>query len=225
MEILIVEDVEPLARNLKCGFEEHAFQVDLSHSGEDAFFKLSTRRYDLVILDWMLPKRSGLEVLAQVRKLEDWTPVIMLTARDSVDDRVAGLETGADDYLVKPFAFAELLARVNSHLRREALMKSAAILELGELILNIETRSATRDCIELNLTDREFDLLVYLCRRRGQVVTRQMLVSDVWKVNARATPMDAVIDVSINRLRKKVDVPFDRKLIRTIRGLGYKIEC
>lgn len=182
-------------------------------------------QYDLLILDWMLPQRSGLEVLAHVRRLENWLPVIMLTARDAIEDRVRGLEVGADDYLVKPFAFAELLARVNSLLRRDALNKNAPVLESSGFVLDMQAHSAVRDGVDLDLTAREFELLAYLCRCKGQIVTRQMLISDVWKINARATPMDAVIDVNVSRLRKKADAPFERKVIRTIRGVGYKIEC
>lgn len=225
MKILIVEDVEALARNLETGFSSNGFETSICYSGEDAIREISTMQYDLLILDWMLPQRSGLEVLAHVRRLENWLPVIMLTARDAIEDRVRGLEVGADDYLVKPFAFAELLARVNSLLRRDALNKNAPVLESSGFVLDMQAHSAVRDGVDLDLTAREFELLAYLCRCKGQIVTRQMLISDVWKINARATPMDAVIDVNVSRLRKKADAPFERKVIRTIRGVGYKIEC
>lgn len=225
MNLLIVEDLESLAQNLKAGFEQNSFKASISHSGEDAFFKLNTENFDLIVLDWMLPDRNGIEILQQIRKMDNWVPVIMLTARDTVDDRVKGLESGADDYLIKPFAFAELLARVNSHLRRDVQNKKSNLIKIGDLTLSTEDQSVSREGVNIHLTQREFDILLYLCRHQGQAVTRQMLTKDVWKIESRATPMDSVIDVHINRLRKKVDAPFENKMIKTVRGVGFELKC
>jgi len=225
MKILIVEDMISFAKNLQTGFEHHGFEVEISHTGEDAFFRITSEVYDLIVLDWMLPERDGLETLKQIRSMKNWTPVIMLTAKDTVEDRVKGLEMGADDYLTKPFAFAELLARVNSHLRRKTSYKEPNSFTVGDLFIDTENRTATRQNVNLRLTQKEYEILLYLCRHKEQTITRHMLTRDVWKIETRATPMDSVIDVHINRLRKKVDVPFKSKMIATVRGIGFRLEC
>ena len=170
----------------------------------------------------MLPGRSGLEILQAMRRHGLRTPVLMLTARDAVEDRVTGLDTGADDYLVKPFAFPELLARVRA-LSRRATPESSPKLQIADLELDVEGRSVTRGGQLLDLTAREFELLEYLLRRRGHVVSREMLTRDVWKEAGRHTPLDNVIDVHVARLRRKVDDQFARKLVHTVRGVGFVV--
>ena len=200
------------------GLERQGHQVVISPTGEEGFFLVNAEEFDLVILDLMLPGRDGLQVLSTLRKRGLETPVLVLTARDAIEDRVQGLDKGADDYLVKPFAFPELLARVRALLRRT---EQGPQLRLADLEMNVVTRNAKRRGQHLELTGREFELLEYLLRHKDQVVSREMLARHVWKESARATPLDNVMDVHINRLRRKVDEPFDRKLIHTVRGVGF----
>jgi two-component system, OmpR family, copper resistance phosphate regulon response regulator CusR len=220
MRLLIVEDSLKTARALAAGLERAGFSTATAHSGEDGFFLLNAESFDLVILDWMLPGRSGVEILKTLRGNGGKTPVLLLTARDAVEDRVLGLESGADDYLVKPFAFAELIARVRSLLRRtagaEPLKRAVA-----DLVLDLETRRVSRASKPVELTPREFDLLAYLIRQPGQVVTREMLAKDVWHEASRITPLDNVIDVHVAHLRRKVDEAHAVKLIHTVRGVGF----
>jgi two-component system, OmpR family, copper resistance phosphate regulon response regulator CusR len=219
VHILVVEDEEKVARALREGLEGEGYTVSLAPTGEDGFFRASAETFDLVVLDLMLPGRDGLEILAAMRQRDLETPVLILTARDAVEDRVHGLDTGADDYLVKPFAFPELLARVRALLRRgrsDQLLR----LKVGDLEMDLVTRKVTRGPTTLDLTAREFELLEYLLRHHRQLVSREMLARDVWKETARATPIDNVIDVHIGRLRKKVDANGVR-LIHTVRGVGY----
>src|SRR6266436_3214913 len=192
------------------------------HEGKGQFriLVVDDEEFDLVILDLMLPGRDGLQVLSTLRKRGLQTPVLILTARDAIEDRVDGLDKGADDYLVKPFAFPELLARVRALLRR-GRTEQALPLKLGDLEMDVVTRKARRRGQQLELTAREFELLEYLLRHKEQVVSRVMIARYVWKEPGRATPLDNVIDVHINRLRRKVDEPFDRKLIHTIRVVGF----
>jgi DNA-binding response OmpR family regulator len=192
----------------------------LAPTGEDGFFRANAEAFDLVLLDLMLPGRNGLEILQTLRKRQVQTPVLILTARDGVDDRVRGLDLGADDYLVKPFALPELLARIRALLRRG---RASDILRLkaADLELDLVTRRATRNGRALDLTIREFELLEYLLRHQGHVVSREMLAHDVWKEPRRVTPIDNVIDVQITRLRKKVDLEGIRRLIHTVRGVGF----
>jgi DNA-binding response OmpR family regulator len=220
MRILVIEDEPKVARALKSGLERAAYQVALAGTGEEGFFFATTETFDLVILDLMLPARSGLEILAAMRRRGLETPVLILTARDTVEDRVQGLDRGADDYLVKPFAFPELLARIRARLRRG---RTDELLRLGlaDLEMDLVTRRVTRAGEALELTVREFELLEYLLRHPGQVVSREMLARDVWKEPSRATPLDNVIDVNVARLRKKVDQAFPVKLIHTVRGMGF----
>ena len=216
--ILVVEDESKVARALREGLERQGYQVVIAPTGEEGFFLVNAEEFDLIILDLMLPGRDGLQVLSTLRKRGLETPVLILTARDAIEDRVQGLDKGADDYLVKPFAFPELLARVRALLRRT---EQGPQLRLADLEMNVVTRNAKRRGQYIELTGREFELLEYLLRHKDQVVSREMLARHVWKESARATPLDNVMDVHINRLRRKVDEPFDRKLIHTVRGVGF----
>ena len=220
MRILIVEDEEKMAKALRTGLEADDFSVNVAHTGEDGFFLASTETYDLVILDLMLPNRDGMEVLAALRQKNVSVPVLILTSRDTVGDRVKGLDAGADDYLVKPFAFSELLARVRALLRR-GKQESGDKLRLADLEMDTAGRVVTRGGKELGLTAREFDLLEYMLRQKGRVISREMLARDVWQETARYTPLDNVIDVHVAHLRKKLDDPFRKKLLHTVRGVGF----
>lgn len=219
--ILVVEDEPTVRRSLERGLAAEGYVVASSSSGEDGFFRATTERYDAVVLDIMLPGRSGLEVLAGIRQKVGDVPVLLLTARDAVDDRVNGLDAGADDYLVKPFAFDELLARIRVMLRRGRA--AATKLVCADLEIDLLGRRATRADRTLHLTVREFDLLEYLLRHTGSVVSRDMLARHVWKETGRITPLDNVIDATVARLRRKVDEPFSRPLIHTVRGMGFRL--
>lgn len=220
MRILVVEDEAKVARALREGLEREKYEVVVASTGEEGFFLVNAQEFDLVILDLMLPGRDGLQVLCTLRKRGLQTPVLILTARDAIEDRVQGLDAGADDYLVKPFAFPELLARVRARLRR-ARTDPSLPLRLADLEMDVLTRSARRGGRHLDLTAREFEFLEYLLRHKEQIVSREMLSREVWKETSRAATLDNVIDVHINRLRRKVDEPFDRKLIHTVRGVGF----
>jgi two-component system copper resistance phosphate regulon response regulator CusR len=220
MRVLIIEDDRKTARAIASGLEAGGFSAAAVHTGEEGFFLLNAEPFDLVVLDWMLPGRDGIEILKTLRARGTKTPVVLLTARDAVEDRVLGLESGADDYLVKPFAFAELVARIRSLLRRaspaEPLKKAVA-----DLLVDLEARRVSRAGMPIELTPREFDLLACLLRHPGQVVTRAMLAQDVWREPNRITPLDNVIDVHVAHLRRKVDEGHARKLIHTVRGVGF----
>ena len=223
MRILIVEDEKKVAAALREGLSTEGYTVGMAATGEDAFFLLNTESFDLVILDVMLPGRSGIEVLAAIRKRGLQTPVLILTARDAVADRVHGLDSGADDYLVKPFAFPELLARIRALLRR-GKPELKLQFRLGDLEIDTATRTVTRAGEPVDLTAREFDLLQYLVQHQGRVVSREMIARDVWKETARHTSIDNVIDVTVARLRRKLDDRFSRKLLHTVRGVGFVVK-
>lgn len=220
MRILVVEDERKIAEALKKGLEAEGYQVTTALSGEDGYFCLTTGEYDLMLLDIMLPGRDGIEILQSIRKKGISTPILLLTGRDTVEDRVLGLDSGADDYLVKPFAFPELLARIRLLLRR-GKQESEHLLKLADLEVNLLAHRAARSDQTIDLTAKEFELLEYLLRHQGHIVSREMLAQDVWLTRERSTPLDNVIDVNIARLRRKVDGPFEQKLIRTIRGVGF----
>ena len=221
MKILIVEDERKTAAYLKRGLEENGFVVDLAENGEDGVHLARTQAYELIILDVLLPGRDGWSVIAELRRQEISTPVLFLTARDSVRDRVKGLELGADDYLVKPFDFSELLARTRSILRRGPARRTP-VLALGDLELDLGRHRARRGGRALDLTPKEFQLLSFLLQRSGEVLSRTLIAEQVWDINFESD--SNVVEVHVRRLRSKVDDPFDKKLIHTVRGVGYVLE-
>jgi DNA-binding response OmpR family regulator len=218
----VIEDEQKLAKALQEGLQAEQYGVALAYTGEEGFYLVQTETFDLVILDVMLPGRNGFEILTTMRQHGFKTPVLMLTARDAIEDRVRGLDTGADDYLVKPFAFPELLARIRALCRR-GIPEASPKFRVGDLEVDTVGRSVTRAGLMLDLTAREFELLEYLVRHRGHVVSREMLTRDVWKEAGRHTPLDNVIDVHVARLRRKVDDQFDQKLVHTVRGVGFVV--
>jgi two-component system, OmpR family, copper resistance phosphate regulon response regulator CusR len=220
VKILLVEDERKLAEAVAEGLQSEGYAVMLSPSGEHALARIRAHSFDLLLLDVMLPERSGLEVLSELRRTGFKAPVLILTSRDSIEDRVLGLDAGADDYLVKPFAFPELLARVRALIRRNVPAPHTS-LQMADLILEMDGRTANRGGKRLELTAREFDLLEYLLQHRGSVVSREMLAREVWKQVMRYTPLDNVIDVQITRLRRKLDSDFSKKLLHTVRGVGF----
>jgi len=223
MKILIVEDEPKTGDYLKQGLVEAGFNVDLVRDGMDGLHFGMTEAYDLIVLDVMLPGLDGWRVLQALRKAGKEMPVLFLTAKDSVDDRVKGLELGADDYLVKPFAFEELLARIRALLRRGRVQDVLRFV-VADLEADRVTRRVTRGGRDVELTAREYELLDYLLLHQGRVVSREMLARDVWHEVARATPLDNVIDVHIARLRRKIDNGHGYPLIHTLRGVGFVLQ-
>ena len=217
MRILVVEDEVKVANALKEGFVGERYETVVAHTGEDAFFRINTEKFDVIVLDVMLPGRDGLQILTTIRKSGVQTPVLLLTARDTLEDRVAGLNSGADDYVVKPFAFEELLARVRALVRRG---RPSDALRLG--VGDLDACAGVGGRV-IDLTTREFELLEYLLRHQGQVVLRDTLAREVWKEPTRGTPLNNVIDVHIARLRRKIDLDKPLKLIHTIRGVGFML--
>ena len=222
MRILVVEDEQKVANALLEGLEGERYDVVVERTGEGAFFRVTTEPFDAVLLDLTLPGRDGLEILAAIRERGVKIPVLVLTARDTLQDRVVGLDAGADDYLVKPFAFEELLARIRALVRRGRVAETPRLIA-GDLEMHLVTRGVTRGGRPVELTVREFELLAYLVRHQGQVVSRESLARDVWKETARTTPLDNVIDVHVARLRRKVDTDPGLKLIHTVRGMGFML--
>ena len=220
MRVLVVEDERKLAQVLGSALQAEHYDVVVAPTGEDGFFRANAELFDLVVLDLMLPGRNGLEILQTLRQRHIDTPVLILTARDGVDDRVLGLDLGADDYLVKPFALPELLARIRALLRR-GRPSDVFRLKAADLEIDLVTRRAVRGDRMLDLTAREFELLEYLLRHQGHLVSREMLAREVWKEPRRATPLDNVIDVQMTRLRKKVDAEAGERLIHTVRCVGF----
>lgn len=223
MNILVVEDEQKVAEAICSGLESEGYDVVHAATGEEGFYLALSRDFDMLLLDLMLPERDGLEILRSLREKDRQVPVLILTARDSVKDRVKGLDLGADDYLVKPFAFPELLARIRALLRR-GRTDQVLRLKQGDLEMDLLTRRVSREEEEIQLTDREFELLEYLLRNAGHTVSREMLARDIWDEPDRLTPIDNVIDVHIARLRKKVDRPFEQPMIHTVRGVGYVLK-
>ena len=221
MRVLIVEDEPKTAANLAKGLREKLFAVDVAYEGEDGMHMALGGQYDIAILDVMLPRRDGWSILAALRSAQVQTPVLFLTARDRVEDRVRGLELGADDYLVKPFAFSELLARIRSILRRGPA-RQPDVIRVGDLEIDSARHLAVRGGTALELTPKEFTLLLVLARRQGEVVSRTEISEKVWDINFDS--FTNVIDVHLRRLRSKLDDPFDLKMIRTVRGIGYVLD-
>jgi len=220
MRILVVEDELKVAGFIRQGLVEESFDVDEAHDGEEGLRLLFDNTYDAVVLDLMLPKKTGIEVIKEVRAAGMNVPVLMLTARDTLEDKVTGLDAGADDYLTKPFAFQELLARLRSLLRRGKT--EVSMLKVGDLTLDPVTRKVRRGGAEVSLTSKEFSLLEYMMRNEGKPLARATLSEQVWDINFDR--MTNVVDVYINFIRNKVDKGFETKLIQTVRGVGYMIK-
>jgi two-component system, OmpR family, copper resistance phosphate regulon response regulator CusR len=220
VQILVVEDEQKMAQAIREGLEADGYSVRVAHTGEEGFYLLNAQPFDLAVLDVMLPGRDGFEILSTIRRRGIKTPVLLLTSRDAIEDRVRGLDIGADDYLVKPFAFPELLARIRVLLRRGKPAVDEQF-KLADLEMDHPRHLVTRAGQPVELTPREFELLEYLLLNRGRVVSREMLARDIWKETARQTPLDNVIDAQMVRLRKKIDEPFEPKLLHTVRGVGF----
>ncbi len=218
MRILIVEDEKKVAGFVKKGLEEETYAVDVAYDGEEGFHLADMNEYDLIILDLMLPKMDGLEVLTRLRDNKVSTPILLLTAKDEVEDKVTGLNKGADDYLTKPFAFSELLARIRSLLRR-GQAETQTELKVGDLSLDMVSHKVNRNGEEIELTGKEYSLLEYFMRNEGKVLTRTMIAEHVWDYNFDT--FTNVIDVYINHLRKKIDKKYPTRLLHTLRGVGY----
>lgn len=218
MRILVVEDDKKVAGFIKKGMEEETYAVDVAHDGEDGLYLGEQNQYDMIILDLMLPKLNGLEVLTRLRKKKVNTPVLLLTAKGEVEDKVDGLNKGADDYLTKPFAFSELLARIRVLLRR-GKVEAKTVLQCNNLTLDLLSHKVKRNNVDIELTSKEYSLLEYFMRNQGKVLTRTMIAEHVWDYNFDT--FTNVIDVYINHLRKKIDKNHPKKLVHTLRGVGY----
>lgn len=222
MRILVVEDERRITAFIKRGLEEEHYAVDVAYDGEEALDWAAVANYDLIVLDVLLPKKDGIEVCRELRAQGNKVPILMLTARDAIEDRVQGLDSGADDYLVKPFAFQELLARIRALLRRSGEIKTPR-LQVGDLVLDTLTHRATRGGQVIELTAREYALLEFLMRHPDQVLSRTQIAEHVWNYDFFTT--SNVVDVYIRYLRRKIDKGFEVKLLQTVRGVGYKIEA
>lgn len=222
MRVLLIEDDKKIASFVKKGLEENGFAVDHAEDGENGLYMALLGPYDVLIVDLMLPKRDGLSLIETLRQQKISTPIIILSARRSLEERVQGLQKGSDDYLVKPFAFAELLARIRALLRRGTTNVNSHSLHVGELSLDRLTYTVTRQEKKIDLKPKEFAILEYLMKHLGQVVTRTMLMEHIW--NFQFDPTTNVVDVHMCRLRDKIDKPFEHKMIHTIRGIGYVIK-
>jgi heavy metal response regulator len=221
MRILLVEDERRISAYVKRGLEEEGYAVDAVYTGQEALDWAESATYDLIILDILLPELDGLSACRELRRRGDRTPVLMLTARDTVDDRVAGLDAGADDYLVKPFAIKELLARLRALTRRSTDQPKSPILQVADLSLDTRSRQVRRGGKRIELAAKEYAVLECLMREPGRVLTRTMIAEHVW--NYDTFNQSNVVDVYVRNLRRKIDDPFDKKLIRTLRGAGYSI--
>ena len=223
MRALIVEDDATIADFVARGLREAGFAVDIAADGEEALEGTRQQTYDVAIVDLMLPKRDGLSVIDEMRRHGIGTPVLILSARRSVDDRVKGLQAGGDDYLTKPFAFAELLARVQALVRRATRTPDPTTLTVDDLVLDLLSRRVTRGGKPVDLRPREFALLEYLMRNAGRVVSKTMILSHVWEYTF--DPQTNIVDVLVSRLREKIDRPFEKKLLHTVRGVGYVLRA
>jgi DNA-binding response OmpR family regulator len=222
MRILIIEDEHKIAHALKKTLQQESYAVDISYDGDDGYAMATTEPYDAAIIDWMIPgEYNGLAIVKAMRKAKIHTPVLLLSAKGTINDRTTGLDAGADDYLVKPFALEELLARLRALLRRPTEVQQI-VLTAGDLSLNTVTFTVTRGGKEINLTGKEFALLEYLMRNQGRPHTKASIISHVWDYNADVLPN--TVEVYMKYLRQKIDEPFDTKLLQTSRGFGYKIE-
>ncbi len=221
MRILVVEDEKKMASFIERGLHEEGYAVDVAADGEAGWEYATTNEYDLVILDWMLPKMSGLTLCQKIRQTGQRTPVMILTARDAVEDKIKGLDQGADDYLTKPFSFEELLARIRALLRRPRELQEEAMLKSGNLTVDLLSRKAWVGSDEITFSQKEFALLEYLIRRKGEAVSRSQIAEHVWDLHF--DPMSNTIDVYINFLRKKIDQESAKSRIETVRGVGYRL--
>ena len=221
MRILVVEDEVGLARTLRHGLEAEGFDVDTVHDGNEGFVMAQSHTYDAIVLDILLPGMNGYRVCAELRKAENWTPILMLTAKDGEHDEAEALDTGADDYLMKPFSFSVLVARIRALLRRAA-GRSPAPVTAGDLRIDPGQRRAWRGEDEVRLTARQFQVLEFLMRRAGQVLTKAEILAGVWEYDFDGDPN--IVEVYIRRLRRAIDEPFDRRSIETIRGAGYRLD-
>jgi len=220
---LLVEDDETISEFVARGLREAGFAVDCAADGEAGLDAALSQPYDVAVLDVMLPKRDGLSVIDELRRRGIETPVLILSARRSVDDRVRGLQAGGDDYLTKPFAFAELLARVQALVRRATRAPEPNTLTVADVVLDLLSRRVTRDGVSIDLRPREFALLEYLMRNPGRVVSKTMILSHVWEYSF--DPQTNIVDVLVSRLREKIDRPFEKKLLHTVRGVGYVLRA
>lgn len=221
MRVLVVEDDPRMADVIAKGLRENSYAVDIAHDGDAGLYQTSINDYDVIILDVLLPKRDGFEVCSELRTRGNNTPILMLTARAAIDDRITGLDAGADDYLTKPFSFRELLARIHALLRRDAQLRPN-VLEIGDLVLDSVSHRVSRANREVQLTAKEYALLEYLARRAGQLVSRAEIAAHVW--DDTFDPFSNTIEVYMNRLRKKIDDNHAVKLLHTRRGEGYSLE-
>lgn len=217
MNILVVEDQNGILKFLKQGLEEEGYSVDMAEDGISGLAKIQSHSYSLILLDWMLPKMNGLELCRKIRQTDTATPIIFLTARDTLEDTIMGLKAGANDYIKKPFSFEELLARINVQLRRYSPQRPE--YSLGDIVLNGETHQIFRKGTEVQLTQKEFMLLEYLLKNKGKICTREDIIRDVWKINFEYDT--GIIDVFMNGIRKKLGLQKDDKRIKTVRGVGY----
>jgi two-component system OmpR family response regulator len=221
VRILVVEDEPKVARAIRRGLEEHAYAVDLSSDGADALSMATEYDYDAVVLDLMIPEPDGVAVCRELRRRERWAPILMLTARGAVEDRMSGLDAGADDYLIKPFAFGELLARIRAIVRGRSGSRPA-VLQVGDLTVDPAGHTVSRAGRPVELTAREYSLLEFLVRHAGEVVTRAEILEHVWDLHYDGS--SNIVNVYVGYLRRKLEEPFDRPLIHTVRGVGYSLE-
>jgi DNA-binding response OmpR family regulator len=221
MKIVLVEDDEKISSFITKGFKELGYIIQVFDNGEDAYYFLINENYDIAIIDIMLPKLNGFELIQKLREKSNKIPIIVLSAKNATDDKVKGLELGADDYLTKPFAFSELLSRINAIYRRVNNIKET-VLQYADLSLDILTREVTKAGKKIELQKKEYSLLEYLMRNAGRIVTKTMILESIWGYDF--DPQTNVVDVLIHRLRKKIDDPFEKKLIHTVHGVGYVLK-